>query len=396
MTESTSPHHIVVAGYFPPPTTGQAVATERVAGLLDSAGELVRVSLQGTHSRGVRAEAAPTLSGTLGYARAARAWRRELRRYPSATVLWTSISAKAAGHLRDTLLVLPAFAPSQRVFGVVHWGGFERLGAVPWMRPLVARMVRRLNGVVFLDRSLADACAGFIPEHKRLVVPNTISDDVIASGPELDVRRAPWAESRALRVLFFSNMLPEKGYGDVVRAIGRMRSDGVAVEATFAGAWPDDGQAHRFAHLVEECGAGDAATYVGAVRERADVRRLMLGHDVLAFPSSYASEAQPLVILEAFACGTPIVTTTVGAIPNIVTDGVEGRLVMPGDAAAVADALMQFQDRAWWLAASHAARARFDAQFSPDVVRRAWLHAISTVPPSRHDDATGSRHGPYP
>ncbi len=396
MTDSAPPSPVLVAGYFPPPTTGQAVATERVARLLDPACDVACVSLQGAHSRGVGAGAAPTLAGAWSYARAAFAWRRALRQHPSATVLWTSISPKISGHLRDALLVLPAFASSQRVFGVVHWGGFERLGMVAWMRPLVARMVRRLDGVVFLDRSLADACARFIPEGKRLVVPNTVSDDIIASAAELDARRAPWADGRALRVLFFSNMLPEKGYGDVVRAIGRLRRDGVAVEATFAGAWPDDAQARHFADLVDESGAGDAATYVGSVHERADVRRLMLGHDVLAFPSNYADEAQPLVLIEAFACGTPVVTTTVGAIPSIVTDGVEGRLITPGDADAVADALVQFRDRAWWHAASVAARARFDAQFSPDVVRRAWLHAISTAPPPQDEDATGDRRGPYP
>ncbi len=379
MTDSASAAspRLVVAGYFPPPATGQAVATERVASLLGPVCEVARVSLQGTHGLELRAEAPPTLAGARGYARSALAWRRELRRHPNTTVLWTSVSPKIAGHLRDSLLVLPAFAPTQRVFGVVHWGIFAQLGAVRWMQPLVARMVARLDGFVFLDRGLADACADFIPDTKRFVVPNTVSGEVIASGAELDARRAPWAVGRTLRVLFLSNMLPEKGYDDVVRAIGRLRRDGVAVEATFAGAWPDDAQAQHFTDLVEASGAGAAVTYIGAVREREAVRRLMLDHDVLAFPSRYATEAQPLVLLEAFACGMPVVTTPIGAIGQMLDHGVEGRFVPSGAPAALAEAISTYADRETWLAASRAARARFDAQFSPDAVRAAWMRLLN-------------------
>ncbi len=353
---------VVVAGYFPPPATGQSVATERLASLLEPALAVHRVSLTGAHGLGMQAQAGPTVAGALGYARAAWAWRRHLRAHAHATVLWPSVSPKTVGHLRDALLVLPAFAPSQRVYGVVHWGIFDRLGAAAWLRPSVRRMVERLSGFVFLDPALADACAGFIPEGKRLVIPNTVADDVIASSDELDRRRAPRPPGAPLRVLFLSNMLPDKGYDDVLGAVGRLHRSGRRVEATFAGAWPDPLEAGRFEGLVAEEGVGDLVRYVGAVHDRAEVRRLMLAHDVFAFPSRYI-EAQPLVLLEAMASGTPVVTTRNGAIASMLDDGVEGRFVPSPDT---------------WQAASRAARARFDAQFSPGAVRAAWTSLLAS------------------
>lgn len=369
---------VVVAGYFPPPVTGQSVGTERLAALLEPATTVHRISLTGAHGLSMHAQAPPTAAGALGYARAARTWRRHLRAHPNATVLWPSVSPKTVGHLRDALLVQPAFAPSQRVYGVVHWGIFDRLGAAAWLRPSVRRMVERLSGFVFLDPALADACAGFIPEGKRLVIPNTVADDVIASAAELERRREGRLSGAPVRVLFLSNMLPDKGYDDVIAAVGRLRRAGHAVEATFAGAWPDPSEAGRFEGLVAAEGVGNLVRYVGAVHARAEVKRLMLTHDVFAFPSRYPIEAQPLVLLEAMASGTPVVTTRNGAIASMLDDGVEGRFVPSRAPDVLADALDAYRDPDTWQAASRAARARFDAQFSPDAVRAAWTSLLAS------------------
>jgi glycosyltransferase involved in cell wall biosynthesis len=78
---------------------------------------------------------------------------------------------------------------------------------------------------------------------------------------------------------------------------------------------------------------GDNVIWLGAQ----DARPLMAGFDVLALTSK--SEGHPLVVLEAMACGLPIVATGVGGIADTVQSGVNGFIVPPGDAAAIADAL---------------------------------------------------------
>jgi len=69
----------------------------------------------------------------------------------------------------------------------------------------------------------------------------------------------------------------------------------------------------------------------------ADAARLLKGFDVFALSSS--KEGLPWVILEASMAGTPIVATKVGALPELIEDGVTGRLVPAGDPEAMASAL---------------------------------------------------------
>jgi glycosyltransferase involved in cell wall biosynthesis len=72
---------------------------------------------------------------------------------------------------------------------------------------------------------------------------------------------------------------------------------------------------------------------------RRDVPQVMAALDVLALPS-IRSEAIPQVIPQALAVGTPVVASTVGGSPELIRDGENGRLVPPGDARALADAIL--------------------------------------------------------
>ncbi len=72
---------------------------------------------------------------------------------------------------------------------------------------------------------------------------------------------------------------------------------------------------------------------------RRDIPEVMAALDVLVLPST-KSEATSQVIPQALAVGTPVVASAVGGIPEIVRDGETGRLVPPGDAAALAEAIL--------------------------------------------------------
>ena len=83
-------------------------------------------------------------------------------------------------------------------------------------------------------------------------------------------------------------------------------------------------------------GLGDAIRFLG---DRNDVPRLLAGMHVFALPSR--SEGYSVALLEACGAALPIVATDVGGNADIVRDGVNGRLVAPGNAAALASALYE-------------------------------------------------------
>ena len=115
-----------------------------------------------------------------------------------------------------------------------------------------------------------------------------------------------------------------------------------------------------------------------AAASKARVHFLGMVHDMAAFyeladvavlPSDM--EALPMGLIEAAAWGLPPVATHVGGIPEVVEDRVTGRLVPPGDADALRAALEQAMSPAWRQSAGEAARARWEARFSPARLRNA-------------------------
>jgi len=111
---------------------------------------------------------------------------------------------------------------------------------------------------------------------------------------------------------------------------------------------------------VASLGLQDVVWLPGA---RADVAALLHGFSLFALPS--LAEGTPVSMLEAMACGLPVVASKVGGIPEVVTDGVEGSLVPVQDTEALARTLASYvRDPALRRQRGEAARARVEAAFS--------------------------------
>jgi glycosyltransferase involved in cell wall biosynthesis len=93
----------------------------------------------------------------------------------------------------------------------------------------------------------------------------------------------------------------------------------------------------------------------------------------------------PLSILDAFAAGTPVVTTDAGGIPYVVRDGATGLVVPRGDDAALAEASLRLlRDPAVAGRLADAARAECLAQYTWPVVRDQWIELYSALAEGRH------------
>jgi glycosyltransferase involved in cell wall biosynthesis len=111
--------------------------------------------------------------------------------------------------------------------------------------------------------------------------------------------------------------------------------------------------------------AGPRVRFLGAL-ERDRVLELLAGADAALLSSSW--ENFPHVLVEALAAGTPVIATRVGGVPEIVEDGVNGLLVAPNDAAALAAAIRRFFGDEELRALLRAGAASSVARFSPDAV----------------------------
>lgn len=123
------------------------------------------------------------------------------------------------------------------------------------------------------------------------------------------------------------------------------------------------GDGPRRAHLeqrTDALGIRDAVRFVG---NRDDVEQWLPAFDLFVLPS-YGEEGVPQAIMQAMACGLPVVSTPVGAIPEVVADEQTGLLVPPRDAGALAAAIARLiGDPATCARFSAAALERAHAQF---------------------------------
>jgi glycosyltransferase involved in cell wall biosynthesis len=256
--------------------------------------------------------------------------------------------------------------------------------ANPFRNPHAPRFPRRLRRA---GRAAVDALLRF-SRPSRYVVPSAFLRDKLVSRESLPAARTvvlrwpvePVASGcpdgasvhrGASRLLFVGTLIPEKGPDVLVAAVREAVRACPGLSLTFVG----DGPAPFVARLrdaargldVRFLGRLDRAGVVGAYRE----------HDVLVFPSVW-DEPFAVVPLEAMALGLAVVASRAGGTPEAVIDGETGLLVPPGDAGALAAALLRLArepERARALAARGSAWARREQGFAAFMDRLETLYA---------------------
>ena len=163
----------------------------------------------------------------------------------------------------------------------------------------------------------------------------------------------PWADGDGPIVGFVGRIEPRKGVLDLVAAAPAIRESGARVVIVGDDPYEPDS---RYLAQVRASADVEQAGWVD------DAAGLMRAFDVLVAPSH--QEPFGTVLAEAMAVGTPVVATRVGGLAEVVEDGVTGRLVEPGDPAALAAAVREVLSRRTEMGAAartHAQRFGADA-----------------------------------
>jgi glycosyltransferase involved in cell wall biosynthesis len=139
-----------------------------------------------------------------------------------------------------------------------------------------------------------------------------------------------------VRLLTVGRFQPKKGYATLLDAVARVRG---AVRLTVVGYGPLEAPLRARAQAL---GLADRVTWVGALDQPA-VRACYRASDLFLLASEVAADGDrdglPNVLVEALSQGLPVVATRAAAIPELVVDGVHGRLVPPEDVGGLAAAI---------------------------------------------------------
>ncbi len=188
--------------------------------------------------------------------------------------------------------------------------------------------------------------------------------DAAVFRPRPGVAITETAGVRPFEILSIATLQPQKGHAVLVAAARRLLDRGIAFRVRMVG----EGE-ERPALETAIAAAGLTGQVVLLGRQPRDRVAALLGEsDVVVQPSivlpSGKTEGIPVALMEALASEVPVVATAVSGVPELVEDGVTGRLVPPGDDEALADALSDLQcDPALAARLAEAGRARVLASF---------------------------------
>ncbi|WP_297743116.1 glycosyltransferase family 4 protein [Nitrosomonas sp.] len=318
----TTELRIGLVGPLPPPSGGMANQTEQLARLLRQEG--VNVDLIQ-----VNPPYYPTWAGKIKGVRAL------FRLLPYLYRLWRAANTVQLFHVMANsgwswyLFATPAIwiARIKKKPVVINYRGgeadafFEK--SFFWVKPSLA---------------MADAIvvpSSFLEEvfRKRgiatLIVPNIINLDRFSkqANRRQGIEKTP-------HVILTRNLEPIYDNATAIRAFDLVRKTIPGARLTIAGSGPERTALGR---LVEELGIQEAVTFAGRIDNEA-IAELYHRADIMVNPSLV--DNMPISILEALACGVPVVSTDVGGIPHLVTHEKTALLVPPQDPVAMSNAML--------------------------------------------------------
>lgn len=162
-----------------------------------------------------------------------------------------------------------------------------------------------------------------------LRVPSDKVRMIINGVPEPSEAPGLHRKSVKQHVLFLANLSDRKGLSDLLRALAHPELDKSRLNVTIAGG----GDVAAYRTKARELGLDEIVRFEGWCDQK-KVSQLLASCEVLILPSH--DEVLPLAILEALAHGVAVVTTAVGEIPSLLTDGINAVFVTAGEPASIA------------------------------------------------------------
>jgi len=197
------------------------------------------------------------------------------------------------------------------------------------------RLARYCDAAVGVSDAVAQELRRYVPVDRVRQIGNGVdAQSYRRLMPRAEAKRELGLPADSRLVGFVGRLSAQKGISCLLRAIAALPSAlRAAVHLVIAG----DGE--------ERCALNDEARTLGVsdrthfLGSRSDTPAIYSALDVFVLPSE--QEAFPMVVLEAMACGLPVIATDVGDTARIVQDGVSGLVVPPGDVDSLRQALSQ-------------------------------------------------------
>ncbi len=205
---------------------------------------------------------------------------------------------------------------------------------------------------------------------KVWVIPNGVDLNKFRVMARQEARQQLGLDEGKRYLLYVGRLVAVKGLDLLLDTFAQLVQNQNDVELVLVG---DGTERHALVQRAMTLGIRDKVHFVGAQPHERIVLWMNAG-DVFCLPSH--KEGLPTVLLESLACGTPVVATSVGGIPEIVTDGEVGRLVRSRDPKEMAACIEEVLETRW---DRQQLRDYVAERFSFEVVTRKLLEMYGSV-----------------
>lgn len=255
-----------------------------------------------------------------------------LRRRPE--IVYVHLGSNASLYRESVFIFLGKFF-GKRTIAHFHAGDIDNY--YPFQskfgQKFIERAVSSSNKIIAVSQTSAKQLRDISKSANIFVIPNAIDTSVFK-----DCERLPEDNQSdgATRLLFVGAIGKLKGERDFVQALAILRDSQPDLKVSLLGYGAESLKSYceelKVAHFVEFLGAVSLEERVVFFQKA----------DIFVLPT-YA-EAMPMSVIEAMAAGLPVISTTVGGIPELIEDGIDGLLFSPGDVDALAEKISYLLD----------------------------------------------------
>ncbi|MCP5058034.1 MAG: glycosyltransferase family 4 protein [bacterium] len=219
----------------------------------------------------------------------------------------------------------------------IHGGDFDPVYATSGStaKRLIRWILRMPSRVVLLSDRWAETVRQIEPRTHTFVLPNAVDCDELAAIAE---ERPAEANS----ALMLGNLCERKGHFDALEALAAARKQHPSMELLLAGAERDEGAMAELEERARELGIEGSVHFLGPVFDQ-EKRSALKRAGIFLLPSHV--ENMPVSVMEAMGAGLPVIGSRVGAVPEMIEDGVTGFLMEARDRSSLKQRWIELLER---------------------------------------------------
>jgi glycosyltransferase involved in cell wall biosynthesis len=352
--DTLSQPRVLAVGMLPPPVGGQAVMFEAAINELRRHAQVDVIDIQAQRNIGESGQLSLRKLAWFAHMITREILPRLRRQYD---ILYYCPGGPNRLALYKDLMILSALR--NRVRKTVYHFHATGIGALIGGQPGV---VKHLARKFLFKPDLAIRCADVTPNDALLYQARQSSIIANAVADPLKAYRGRNRPARAqTHLVCVGAMVEKKGIFDLIEVASILQTRGCDFVIHFVGEGLP-AELSRFDRMVAERGLAARVRRHGVLVGDAKYD-LLFAADVLLFPSFWASETQPLAVIEAHAMQLAAVAYELGGIKSIIEDGSSGYVVPLRDVQAFADAIVKLSTPAIGRAMGVQGRRRFEEKF---------------------------------